>query len=1419
MLTATSEVTGNPDRAGNMLKVISMRLRNATNELVEMGEEVDPAIQTATQLQAQVLNLTHGKVNIFEDNGDFKSTYQILKEISEVYDQLSDIEQADLLEKIAGKQRASDVIALLRNFEQAEKATQSAYNAEGSAMEEYSIHLDTLQASLNTLSSTWQEFSNIFLNSKFLKGGIDTLSTLLDLFGKLVDTVGVLPTLLGGLSIVGSFKNKGFFKLIEDDATKSGKRIENAFFNTFSNIKSLMSNVKNPYAFSDVFSTNLNNDIVSLNKFIKAVSQGESKNVALVNYMQMSSNSAKEFANSIDVSTLATKNASEVMDICSSSTKEFETQQKMAQISIVANGNSLTKTKQLIDEYQGGLKNCGVSQQQFLTAVQATNPQLANYLSGLNGANGSLKGYIRSLISTKLATIGLQIATTALNMAITMGLSVAISALVSKIDELYVSEEEARKQAEEDLQVANEQVEKNKERVNSLDELINKYKELKNSVNDSPETRSEILNVQKEIVSLVGEEAYNLDLVGGKLDENLSKLKEYRKKLLEEKSNSILEKLNKTQDKNQKNKKTEKISTFNSGYDLVGEISYDDYRSLKKSKIDFNSSTIAYTNSVKVGFASDVNEFTKKEIKSTADALKYYKQVREEWIKSYSKDKKISKVGAEFELSNNSLFKKLDKKIQELKNQANEERQLAQEYIDEQFTGLSEYDNELSKIKVKSADDYQDYVKKFTKKILDNKNIKQFIKDGYFSEDDIRKGVENYISGLDQIGAYTDNWKKKYKNIETNITFSKESLDKVKSDIETFYSAIEESMSDTGLTDDTINKIQAMYSELKDYDASKLFERTAVGIKLNRTELERLQEQYNIQNKSAIHSNLRDLLIEYDDLKKKISECTDEEKKAELQSQLDSKDDEIEQVKDLASQYDALTSAYYKWIKAQSTPNEGDAYDSFVDNLSKVAEIYKKGMIGTDDFQTSVQMMTNEDLSGKTAQEIAKVYQEKLPIVKKFFKEGTTGCENFLKSVEALNKGWATQNKDGSWKFNFDNEKLAKELGISVDLVELLLDKLKGLGFNVNLDYALDDIDSLNKLAKDANKTLKDLGTTDTSFTFNTKDIKVANSEISKAQKLLDDFKNDDDGTIDLRMKGASEAQTVLTALIRNRQELEKPTIMNVELDESELQTNYGKAVNLIQDLNNQADELEINLKTGRDTSTTKKNIQKTIKEINNALDKLSEKDLLKLGIDDIDVDAIKNRLSYIDANIKAGVDVDDDSIGLIKTTLGLVEPEINAKVKVDETEVENFKNKDKHTKSTHKVKVDKKEVDKFKKAKHKVKSVLEYGLVKSFELANFMIHPPKLKGVIEFTAEGISNIATEISNLFNGDKKDKSSKKDKSKKGKGSVDGTAHVNGSAFANGKRGDWRVGSSGKSLVGELGKELVVIFLPPYMVTYK
>lgn len=63
-------------------------------DLQKLGEDVDPSIDSISKIQTQILNLTHGKVNIFEDDGSFKSTYEIMKEISQIYDHLTDTEQA-----------------------------------------------------------------------------------------------------------------------------------------------------------------------------------------------------------------------------------------------------------------------------------------------------------------------------------------------------------------------------------------------------------------------------------------------------------------------------------------------------------------------------------------------------------------------------------------------------------------------------------------------------------------------------------------------------------------------------------------------------------------------------------------------------------------------------------------------------------------------------------------------------------------------------------------------------------------------------------------------------------------------------------------------------------------------------------------------------------------------------------------------------------------------------------------------------------------------------------------------------------------------------------------------------------------------------------------------------------------------------
>lgn len=79
-----------------------MRLRGMKGELEEIGEPVDENVENISKMQGQILNLTRGKVNIFDENGEFKSTYEIMQGIAGVWDELNTIEQADLLETIAG---------------------------------------------------------------------------------------------------------------------------------------------------------------------------------------------------------------------------------------------------------------------------------------------------------------------------------------------------------------------------------------------------------------------------------------------------------------------------------------------------------------------------------------------------------------------------------------------------------------------------------------------------------------------------------------------------------------------------------------------------------------------------------------------------------------------------------------------------------------------------------------------------------------------------------------------------------------------------------------------------------------------------------------------------------------------------------------------------------------------------------------------------------------------------------------------------------------------------------------------------------------------------------------------------------------------------------------------------------------------
>lgn len=66
-----------------------------------LGEETDNVVESVSKLQSKVKALTG--VDILTETGDYKATYDIIKEIAQVWGDMSDIDQAALLEMLAGE--------------------------------------------------------------------------------------------------------------------------------------------------------------------------------------------------------------------------------------------------------------------------------------------------------------------------------------------------------------------------------------------------------------------------------------------------------------------------------------------------------------------------------------------------------------------------------------------------------------------------------------------------------------------------------------------------------------------------------------------------------------------------------------------------------------------------------------------------------------------------------------------------------------------------------------------------------------------------------------------------------------------------------------------------------------------------------------------------------------------------------------------------------------------------------------------------------------------------------------------------------------------------------------------------------------------------------------------------------------------
>lgn len=211
LITATNSVLQDEERTGNMWKTVSARIRGADTELKEMGEDTDGLAESTSKLRDLIKGMTG--FDIMKDEDTFKDIYDIVVGIGEKWNDLSDINRAALLEKLAGKNQSNALAAALSNIDVLKKSYQEAMDAEGSARREQEKYQESIQYSIDKTKASLEELANDTISSDFVKNLVEGGNTIVNVLDNIITKLGTLPTALGALGAALSINNVGKGKM------------------------------------------------------------------------------------------------------------------------------------------------------------------------------------------------------------------------------------------------------------------------------------------------------------------------------------------------------------------------------------------------------------------------------------------------------------------------------------------------------------------------------------------------------------------------------------------------------------------------------------------------------------------------------------------------------------------------------------------------------------------------------------------------------------------------------------------------------------------------------------------------------------------------------------------------------------------------------------------------------------------------------------------------------------------------------------------------------------------------------------------------------------------------------------------------------------------------------------------------------
>lgn len=998
-------------------------------------------------------------------------------------------------------------------------------------------------------------------------------------------------------------------------------------------------------------------------------------------------------------------------------------------------------------------------------------------------ANGAIDAQTSSMGKSIAATYAMKAATIALNAAMSFLISWVLSEAVKSFNNLIHAQEKAAEKAEETAAKSREDAEAAKERVSQIDELIAKYKELANSDVQDTETRAEIKKIQDDITTLVGGEASGLDLVNGKLDDEYEKLKNIRFEQAKIARSSAVDAYGDAVEESNNATPLGKASFVHPGlgrYEYIGanteafdillkafpELQNGQKGVLQKAGWNQNTTTLTLTGNLKEK-VDTLNEAI--EILENTPGLAY---------------------------GQDDLYKGLVKQRDEYKETLDKQKLLAQQLLDNELI-FSENDDKLSKMTVNSADSLEEYRQTLINIVKNSPSLSEAFINGDLADSDIEDAVTSYIATLSEFSDYYDEWADKFnqttteagektaltlEGIKKNTEDTVETAKNVVANISNIQSIVAAQSADNSLSAEDFGS-----PALKDYTEALEYNNGALQLNAEKVR-ELVKEKANLtittinEKKADAQSLYLQNAAKIEQYRRQLEQAgtANGKNKKAIEESIVALQNENSALRDNITQYDLMnaslreaTDAYHNWLNAQNASDYGDMYSDALSAIERISDTFNEesdifGDYGSLKFDAAVEFIVPDSVDRDNVDAV-QTYVDNL---KQYFvfdeDKNNLGMDIERFCQNAVNKGLMVLDKSSDeyqLKGKMTIEKFAEGMNMSAGMVQAFFDELKLKGGDFS--WAEDGIKTIGDLGVAATEAAEKLRNTKE---YSKLKIRLDVSEIDGTQKKIDTLNAtiNEAKKIKVDSSEVEDANNIIAYCVAQKQLLTEPIVMSVDVSKVE-----GKAqdvIEKIQEFQTAWNELSsLKQQIGVDTSEAQKNVNDLAKQIKN----LPEKTLTSLGIDPKSVQTIE-QLEQSISNITAkqltvGLKIDQSAI------LGYEADSKTAEVVygVDDSAVQAYKRRNDDKKATEIYKVDSSEVAKYKKQNDDKYPNAIYHRV-STEVDTY--NPPNLTRTVTYKKVVVDDSS-----------------------------GSTQLNGTAHAG---GDWGTAKGGRTLVGELGREIIV-----------